>query len=200
MRHRVWVAGILALALGLSALLAWPIAASIARSAVAVYPDGRAIICDKGKVSVFAHDEDTPEESFTQSVAASRGLDCELRFHVINNSSTDVYLIDANFEAMGVGGGGSAIVDLIDGQAAVAGQELGDSVLAFKDPLIIEPGENFLLVAHLSFDPEGCMSPGGGYTQNTPTISVSALGIDGTVKPAAASFSVTGTNDSSCDG
>ncbi|WP_213817101.1 hypothetical protein [Glaciihabitans sp. dw_435] len=199
-RLTLTIIGFSALALGLAALvsvIAWHSTAAAQRAAVLVYPDARAYICDAGTTLLAGWDEGS-DATFSQSVASTKDMDCDLRFHVVNTGTATVELASATYILMGPDTGVSAMIDRIDGQPPVAGGNRSDARQVMPYPESIEPGEEYLLVAHMIFNPNGCDSEGGFETFDSPIVTISALGLSGTRQAGYGTYSISGTPDSEC--
>ena len=194
-RRGIRAAGVTALALGLVALITWPIAASVARGGVAVYPDARNVICEGGKAS-FKGDGDPVEETFTTSVTAAPGLNCYMRFHLRNDGAFPAYLHGATYPFGGPESRGGVRVDMIDYQETAPSGDGYDSTLTEDTAMEILPGDNYLLVAHFVFNPSACLAESTSVTTLGPEITLSSLGIPATTEPTFGGLTVMGTKES----
>ncbi|WP_213817102.1 hypothetical protein [Glaciihabitans sp. dw_435] len=194
-RRTLTIIGSSALALGLLALIAWPIVAAGQRGAVLVYPDAKAFVCETGDVS-YLEDSDEHDPAFTQSLALTKDLDCDLRFHVLNNSSTTVQLSGATYEMFGPSVGAGVNVDRIDGQPSRFVNEGRDAQWVMRHPIAIEPGSEFFLVAHVVFNPNSCLGLQAYEIDDSPILTISALGIAGARVTGYGAVAFTGTAQS----
>jgi hypothetical protein len=190
LRRAAVVAVVVLAVVGLLAILAWRVAASEARSSVAVTWNGP-VTCEG--TTVESHRSDDGEEYPT--VRLREGMRCSLPVRVTNESRIDVKVTRVRLPLMGPGAGAAVQVNTLEGQPWHR-PDSTDAVFRLQEWL--EPGDTYDFDVELEFraPPEGCTS-GLLSVGDLPKVTVRALGRPG-VRNADETIGFLGTDESAC--
>ncbi len=131
------------------------------------------------------------------AVKLNKGLECTFSFIVNNTGDTDVSLRALRIIGMGPNGAGAHMPRLTHNLIERIESESGDANFVLDQEL---RGHDSVRISAVVERGPGCMSVGGAAIfEQTPTVTLSAYGLRGTVSPQGPTFGLMGTPDSSCD-
>ena len=193
----------LVLVLALCAVVAgtvWVSSAAAARSKVEVLIGPDAISCeDPADVAVFEQEFGDRDEVIypVPAVKLNKGLECTFSFIVNNTGDTEVSLRALQIIGMGPNGAGAHMPRLTHNLIERITSESGDANFMLDEGLRAHDSVEISAVVE---GIPGCMGVGGAAIfERTPTVTLSAYGLRGTVSPQGPTFALMGTPDSSCD-
>lgn len=182
---------------------AWFGTAHWAISGTKVVLDAQPFECAGDEVTRYADDAFATEDQamWRHAIELREGLDCSIRFHVVNEGWRSVNVESIVLPFLGAESalptatslgphGDPAVLPPIDARVDAAFTISGS-------PLESDDRETF--VARLASNADGCVSEGGAIIVPAPAVVVSAWGISRTIQPVASELAFLGTADSSCD-
>ena len=185
----------------LAAGTVWFVSAATARSKVEVLIGADAFDCKNPKdVTKFDQSVGVNDESVYPIPALFLSQDLDCTFSVIVNNAGDKAVRLTGLSIIGVGegsGNGAQMPRLTMNNIERVADEAAAANFTLDQELA--PGDSTTISAVVTRGP-GCMSVGGGMsTDRTPTVTLSALGLSGSVSHQGPSFALLGTKHSSCD-
>ncbi|MFF5791761.1 hypothetical protein ACFY5D_06920 [Paeniglutamicibacter sp. NPDC012692] len=178
----------------------WVSSAAAARSKVEVLIGPDAISCeDPADVAVFEQEfGDRDEITYpVPAVKLNKGLECTFSFIVNNTGDTEVSLRALRITGMGPNGAGAHMPRLTNNSIERITSESGDANFMLDESL---GGRDSVRISAVVEPIPGCLGVGGATIfDRTPTVTLSAYGIRGTVSPQGPAFALVGTADPSCD-
>jgi hypothetical protein len=196
------------LALGIAALVAWPVTASAIRGDVHVWTDGQPFVCaDPDQVTTSADFDVDPEtEPVTSALIVDEDTDCVLRFVVENRGSADVVLAAVTLPYLGEGAAMPVGATRLDGGiSSLTPGASADPDIGYRDArfdlsssrVVLAPAEKRVFEVTLESQRHGCLAKGAFATADEQfALEVSALGLVGTRVSPAASVSFAGSSTS----
>ncbi|TBN57936.1 hypothetical protein EYE40_11305 [Glaciihabitans arcticus] len=206
MKRLSWVVTAVIVALGgLGSLWAFTGVTSSALDDVYVYTDAEPLICSHEPTVMLGTDDDAGEfDEHIVTAVVGPDLACDLRIFVSNESEYPVEITEVWLPFMGSDSGIPIRAVTIDGQVPVISPELSmdpregsrDALIRYETPVVIEPGDKYLIVAPFVHSDAGCLMGGGSTaivpTGAHPTVTAKMNGIDRELPYTGASYGFAG--------
>ena len=196
MGRRGWV---VAGAVVLAGVIAWPVTAAVASDQVQVYSDAAPLLCSHEPTTTI----EDGDGDFVVAAVLRDDLSCELRVHVRNDSAFAMEITRVWLPFMGAGSGFPVHAPVVDRIRPTVSDPLSmdprensrDALVVYENPLLLEPGESHLIVARVSTKNDGCASGEGSFTIYGDQIVVTTriLGISADAPSRAAPFAFANT-------